>query len=65
MEMGTVAEGTVYEPRDTVMTVEATNVSEAYIVVRDGLWVGFWLPVEKGFVAVEHAVPIQLQREGQ
>ena len=27
------------------------DIHEAYIVVRDGMWVGFWLPAENGFVA--------------
>lgn len=63
VEFGTIAEGTVYKPRGTVMTVEGINISEAYIVVRHGSWVGFWLPVEKGFVPLEKVAPIQLRRE--
>ena len=62
VEFGTIAEGTVYKPRGTVMTVEGRNISEAYIVLHDSSWVGFWLPVEKGFVPVETTVPIRLQR---
>jgi hypothetical protein len=62
-EFGTIAEGVVYKPRGTVMTVEGINISEAYIVVRDGLWVGFWLPVEKGFTPLEKAAPVQLRRD--
>jgi hypothetical protein len=62
VEIGRIAEGTVYKPRGTVMTVEGLNISEAYIVLRNGLWVGFWLPVEKGFVPVEKVTPVQLQR---
>jgi hypothetical protein len=61
VEIGRIAEGTVYKPRDIVLTAEARNVSEAYLVVRDRRWVGFWLPVEKAFVPTENAVPIELQ----
>jgi len=63
MEIGTIGEGTVYKPRGTVLTVESVNVSEAYIVVRDGVLAGFWLPVERAFVPAEKAVAIPLQRE--
>ena len=63
MEFGTIAEGTVYKPRGTVMTVEVINISEAYIVVRNRSWVGFWLPVEKEFVPLEKVAPVALQRE--
>ena len=62
VELGTIAEGTVYKPRGTVMTVEGINISEAYIVVRDRSWVGFWLPVEKEFVPLESAAPVALRR---
>ena len=60
-EIGRIAEGTVYKPLYTVLTAEARNVSEAYLVVRDRHWVGFWLPVEKAFVPTENAVPIDLR----
>jgi hypothetical protein len=63
VEFGTIAEGTVYKPRGTVMTVEVINISEAYIVVRNRSWVGFWLPVEKEFVPLEKVAPVALQRE--
>jgi hypothetical protein len=59
--LGTIDQGTVYKPRDTVLTVEHFDVYEAYIVVRDENWVGFWLPVEKAFVPMSKPVPIDLQ----
>ena len=58
--VGTIAEGTVYQPIGTVLTAEASNVHEAYIVVADGKWVGFWLPVESAFVAATPPVAIDL-----
>jgi hypothetical protein len=62
-EFGTTAEGVIYRPHDTVLTVENINVREAYIVVHDGIWVGFWLPVEKAFVPVAKPTGVQLQRK--
>lgn len=63
LEFGTIAEGTVYKPLGTVMTVEGINISEAYIVVRNRSWVGFWLPVEKEFVQLEQVAPVTLRQE--
>jgi hypothetical protein len=59
--LGTIDQGTVYKPLDTVLTVEHFDVYEAYIVVRDKNWVGFWLPVEKAFVPMSKLIPIDLQ----
>jgi hypothetical protein len=44
-----VAEGVVYRSRDQTLTVECSNVFEAYLVVAGQRLVGFYLPVEKGF----------------
>jgi hypothetical protein len=56
--VGTIAEGEVYRSRDQVLTVECSNVFEAYLVVSADRLVGFYLPVEKGFVSISD--PIQL-----
>ena len=61
-QIGSIAEGTVYKPHGTVLTVESINVSEADIVVHDGAWVGFWLPVEMAFVPTEKAASIELKQ---
>jgi hypothetical protein len=63
LDFGRVAEGTVYKPRDSVLSVERINVSEAYVVVHDGNWVGFYLPVEKTFVPITRAVPFEIARK--
>jgi hypothetical protein len=47
--VGTLEQGLVYRPRDTVLTVEGAHIHEAYLVVKDGQWVGYYLPVEKAF----------------
>lgn len=49
--VGRISEGPVYRIKDDVFTIEATNRHEAYLVVLDGKLVGFYLPVEHGFVA--------------
>ena len=48
-QIGTIPEGDVYKIENSVFTVEARNVHEAFIVVKDQAVVGFYLPVEKAF----------------
>ncbi|HUS55077.1 MAG TPA: hypothetical protein VMY41_13890 [Thermohalobaculum sp.] len=60
VSMGSIREGAVMKPVDTVLTVEGIHVREAYIVVRDDRWVGFWLPNEEAFSPVADPVPVKL-----
>jgi hypothetical protein len=55
---GSVAQGVVYKPRDTVFTLEGTNVHEAYLVLSGGRLVGYYLPAEHSYVA--QAQPIDV-----
>lgn len=45
-EHGRLPQGVVYRPLNTVFAIEGRNVHEAYLVVADGLLVGFYLPGE-------------------
>ncbi len=47
--VGTTSYGDVYRSKDQTLTVEASNIHEAYIVISSGKLVGFYLPVEKSF----------------
>lgn len=47
--VGTTESGDVYNTKDQILTVEASNIHEAYIVISSGKLVGFYLPVEKTF----------------
>jgi hypothetical protein len=52
--VGTIVNGDVYKTTDQVLTVEASNIHEAYIVVEARKLVGFYLPVERTYTrAVE------------
>lgn len=45
--VGTLGRGTVYRPSDgAIFTIEGANVHEAYLVVSEGMLVGFYLPGE-------------------
>ena len=54
--VGVVPEGEVFRPVGTVFTIEGANMHEAFIVVRDSKVVGFYLPGEGAFSALEPAV---------
>ena len=47
--VGHLPQGDVYTTSDQVLTVEASNIQEAYIVIEQSALVGFYLPVEKTF----------------
>jgi methenyltetrahydromethanopterin cyclohydrolase len=47
--VGHLPQGDVYTTSDQVLTVEASNIQEAYIVIEHRTLVGFYLPVEKTF----------------
>ena len=59
--IGRLAQGDVYTSRDQVLTVEASNIHEAYLVVDSRNVVGFYLPVEKTFspLGVRRELPMK------
>ncbi len=61
LNVGSVAAGDVYQPRDTVFSVEGVNVHEAYLVLSGGQLVGYFLPAENSFVSQTPAIPVPLQ----
>jgi len=58
MSVGRVAEGDVYRSRDQVLTVEASNIHEAWLVVQGNRVVGYYLVVEKTFSPVSFPVDL-------
>jgi hypothetical protein len=48
---GSIGQGDVYKRVGDVFTIEGAHVHEAHIVVSKQELVGFYLPVEKVFVA--------------
>ena len=59
-EAGGIPQGQVLRPTNTVFSVEGAHVHEAYIVVRGGNLVGFYLPVERAFSPLSNPIPLQL-----
>ncbi len=60
--IGRVPMGDIFKSPDVTLTVEGAHIYEAYIVVRDGKWVGFWLPVEKAFSRLRSPTAISFTR---
>lgn len=59
--VGHVEQGMIYKTRDQVVTVEGSHIHEAYLVVKDGHLVGFYLPVEQTFSPLSEKVLLPLQ----
>ncbi len=59
---GTTEMGDVYATVDQIVTITASNMYEAMLVVNDMKIVGFYLPVDRRVVPVEPGVPLQIQR---
>ena len=56
--VGKISQGIVYKTKDQILTIEASNIYEANIVVSDQKIVGFYLPVEKSFSPISSPVPL-------
>jgi hypothetical protein len=61
---GTTPKGEVYRPVGAVFVVEGANTHEAYLVIADGLLVGFYLPGESAFSPAPQQVPLHIE-EGE
>jgi len=50
--VGALPQGDVYRPVDDIFMVQGSHNHEAYLIVRDGMLTGFYLPAEGGFSAL-------------
>jgi hypothetical protein len=58
---GSVPQGDVYKPHDTVFSVEGLNVHEAYLVLSGSKLVGYYLPAEHAYVSQPHPVDVPIR----
>ena len=56
--VGSLPQGDVYKPTDSTFTVEGSNIHEAYLVVKDGALVGYYLPVEQTISLMDRPVKL-------
>ena len=61
LKAGTVAEGSVFKPYRDVFTLEGAHVHEAYLVVSNGVLVGFYLPAERSFSPLKQKIDVTFQ----
>jgi hypothetical protein len=61
--VGHLEQGDVYRSRDQSLTVECSNVYEAYPVIAADRLVGFYLPVEKAFSPLKQAIQLSVSRQ--
>jgi hypothetical protein len=59
---GKLPQGEVFKSDDQTLTLECSNVFEAYLVIAGKRLVGFYLPVEKGFVAASEPLVLPVER---
>jgi len=64
-QIGTTEYGTVFVTKDQIVTVEASNIYEAQLVVSNQCITGFYLPVEKMVTPVSHPIHIEIQSKSQ
>lgn len=57
----TITQGDVFKTGDQVLTVEAANIHEAYIVVSANKLIGFYLPVERTFSPLSEPLELSLK----
>jgi hypothetical protein len=58
---GRIAEGDVWRPIGLTLTVEGASIHEAYVVVSESRWIGFYLPVEKAYSPLRSHVALTLE----
>lgn len=56
--VGVLPQGVVYQPVNSVFSIEGRQVHEAYLVVRDGALQGFFLPAESNFSPLSPTLPL-------
>ena len=56
-----LAQGDVFKPYRDVFTLEGAHVHEAYLIVDNGVLVGFYLRAERSFSPLKHKVNVSFQ----
>lgn len=62
--LGTIDYGDVYSSKDQLLTIEASNIYEACLVIFNGRLVGFYLPVEDSYSPLSDPVQLPMQVSG-
>jgi hypothetical protein len=57
--VGEVAHGKVYRSKDSVFFVQGANSHEAYLVIKEKKLVGFYLPGERAWSALDSPLDVE------
>lgn len=60
--VGVLPQGMVFRPVGTVFTIEGSQMHEAYLVINANTLVGFFLPGESSFSALEPSQSIKIEK---
>jgi hypothetical protein len=60
-QVGSTEYGDVFATKDQIVTVEASNIYEAQLIVSNQCITGFYLPVEKMVTPVSNPIHIEMQ----
>ena len=61
--IGMINKGNVFEPIDTVFTIEGAHVREAHIVILNYQLIGFYIPGENSFSPQVISIPLPIHAE--
>lgn len=62
VSVGAISQGDVFKTCDQILTVEGSNIHEAYIVMNSSTLVGFYLPVEKTYSPLKNSVELMIKK---
>jgi len=60
--VGISSYGDIYKTNDQILTVEGSNIHEAYIVISSGKLVGFYLPAKQTYSPLDDPVELQMSK---
>lgn len=63
--VGSLPQGVVYQPVNTVFAIEGRQVHEAYLVLRGGAIQGFYLPAESHYSVLQDPVSLPIATGAQ
>ncbi|OQA33300.1 MAG: hypothetical protein BWY57_01302 [Betaproteobacteria bacterium ADurb.Bin341] len=61
VHIGTLPEGKVLKPTNTVLTIEGKHMHEVYIVIKNNVLIGFYMPVEKSFAPLTKKIHLNFK----
>ena len=59
--VGFIPQGNVFNTRDQIVTVEGSNIFEAFIVMHTKYLVGFYLPVEGTYCPLNRPIKLKIE----